>query len=296
MAAPCRPGRRRAGRGCARRGCCAGSPTYRPRSSWPSNAGRRRGRGPWRPHQTEAVGPPHGVVVADEGVGTEEIGAELEDALVDLGEHQLGDRALGPGVTGLAVLGRPHVGQPEDLRLDPEAHQAVPLDRAPRAAPVLEEPHRLGDRPRATRRGRRAADGGALVGQGGHGHPPALADLPDPVGVGYPDLGQEDLVELGNAGYLAEWSHLDPGCVHVECEVGEATMLRDRGIGPRHQHPAIGDVGERVPDLLPGDHPFVAVTDGHRGESGEIGARTRLAEQLAPGVLAGEGSPEEARP
>ena len=91
------------------------------------------------------------------------------------------------------------------------------------------------------------------------GDPPALADVADAVGVGHPHLGQVDLVELGLAGHLAQRPHLDAGRVHVEREVGQALVLGRLGIGAGDEHAPIGDVGERVPHLLPGDDPLVAV-------------------------------------
>ena len=44
----------------------------------------------------------------------------------------------------------------------------------------------------------------------------------------------------------------------------------------------------------PDDDPLVAVAHGPGGEPGEVGAGARLAEQLAPGVLAGERPTQQA--
>jgi hypothetical protein len=52
------------------------------------------------------------------------------------------------------------------------------------------------------------------------------------------------------------------------------------------RHPDVGDVRERVPDLLAVDDPLVAVADRTSCQRREIGARTRLGEQLAPLLLA----------
>ena len=64
-----------------------------------------------------------------------------------------------------------------------------------------------------------AADGDPLVAERRVGDLPALADLAEPVGVGDPHVGQEDLVELGLAGDLAQRPDLDARVVHVEDEV-----------------------------------------------------------------------------
>src|SRR5687767_9628536 len=65
-------------------------------------AGRPRG-----PLEAGGVGAAHLVVEVDEGVGAEQVDAQLVDGLVVLGEAELGDRALRPGVAGLAVLRGP---------------------------------------------------------------------------------------------------------------------------------------------------------------------------------------------
>ncbi len=65
-------------------------------------------------------------------------------------------------------------------------------------------------------------------------------------------------------------------------------MLRKFGIGTGYEHAAICEMGERVPDLLPVDDPLVAIAYGPRREPGEVGARARLGEELAPDLLARE--------
>ncbi len=64
-------------------------------------------------------------------------------------------------------------------------------------------------------------------------------------------------------------------------------MLGHVGIGAREQQTPAGTVRQAGPDLLPVDDPVVAV--GHRrgGQTGQVGARARLGEQLAPDVLGG---------
>src|SRR5215211_943263 len=55
------------------------------------------GRSRW-PHEPQALGAAHRVVVALERRRAEQVDAQLVDRHVDLGELELGDRALGPGV------------------------------------------------------------------------------------------------------------------------------------------------------------------------------------------------------
>ena len=98
-------------------------------------------------------------------------------------------------------------------------------------------------------------------------------------------VGEEDLVELGVAGHLPQRPHLDPRLVHVEQEVGDASMLGLVDIGARQQHPVVGDVRERRPHLLPVHHPLVAVALRSRRQPGEVGAGAGFAEELAPLVV-----------
>ena len=64
-------------------------------------------------------------------------------------------------------------------------------------------------------------------------------------------------------------------------------------IGAGQQHAEVGGVGAGVPHLLPIDHPFVAIGDGAGADTGQVGAGTGLAEQLAPGGLAVGDPPDE---
>ena len=98
-------------------------------------------------------------------------------------------------------------------------------------------------------------------------------------------VGEEDLVELGVAGHLAQRPHFHTRLVHVEQEVGDASMLRLVGIGAREQHPVVGQVRVGRPHLLPVHHPLVAVTFRSRRQPGEVGARSGFAEELAPLVV-----------
>ena len=64
--------------------------------------------------------------------------------------------------------------------------------------------------------------------------------------------------------------------------------LGDVGVGAREQHAEVGPVAARRPHLLPVDDPLVAVELGTGVEPGEVGAGAGLAEELAPGLLAGD--------
>ena len=71
-------------------------------------------------------------------------------------------------------------------------------------------------------------------------------------------------------------------------------MLRHVGIGARDEHAEPGDMRQRRPYLLSRDDPFVAVAHRSRGEPRHVGAGARLAEELAPDLLAREQWPQVA--
>ena len=72
-------------------------------------------------------------------------------------------------------------------------------------------------------------------------------------------------------------------------------MLRDVGIGARHEDRPARPVGAARPHLLAVHDPLVAVAHRHRGEPGEVGTGARLAEELAPALLTGEDRRQEPR-
>ena len=123
-----------------------------------------------------------------------------------------------------------------------------------------------------------------------HRHLPAAADLADDVLDRHLHVGEEDLVELGLAGDLAERPHLDAGRVHVDEQVGEPGVALAVGIAARDEDAPVGDVRERRPDLLAVDDEVVALERESRGRAhgGEVGARVRLGEALAPDLLGRE--------
>ncbi|MFO1425763.1 MAG: hypothetical protein U1F11_02065 [Steroidobacteraceae bacterium] len=86
----------------------------------------------------------------------------------------------------------------------------------------------------------------------------------------------------------AERPHDHARSVHVEQEVGQARVLGLGRIRARQQQAPVGVVGARGPDLLAVDHPLVAIADGGSADTGEVGARAGLGEQLAPDHVAAD--------
>ncbi len=142
-------------------------------------------------------------------------------------------------------------------------------------------------------RSRAAAEGGALVHQRGDRHLPAVAFLAEHVAVRNAHVVQEDLVELGLGGDLVEGAHVDAGALHVEQEVRQPFVLRQVGVAAGDEHAPLGDVRQGGPHLLAVEHPVVAVADRARGQAGDVGAGARLAEHLAPDVLAREDAAQQ---
>ena len=117
--------------------------------------------------------------------------------------------------------------------------------------------------------GRRSVEGvraggerGPLIAQGVNRDPPTIVDLAQTVAVGYADLVEKHLVEIGAAGHLTERPNVDPRHRHVDHERGESSMLRSLVVRSAQELSEVGVLGPRRPDLLAGDDPFVAVPVG----------------------------------
>ena len=93
---------------------------------------------------------------------------------------------------------------------------------------------------------------------------------------------EEDLVEHGVARHLAQRTDGDSRLVQAEGEPRDPLVLRDVEVGAGQEHPVVGVPGLARPHLLPFDDPPVAVAGGAGRETGQIRARSGLAEQLAP--------------
>src|SRR5918999_752566 len=140
----------------------------------------------------------------------------------------------------------------------------------------------------------RIAQPGALVHERLDRPRPAVADAADHVLVRDPRLLHEELVELRLLRDLVERPDLHGLLLHVEDEVGQALMLGRVLVRPRHEHAPLRLVRVGGPDLLAGHEPLAACArsgvrlDRLRLQRGEIGARLRLGEALAPDLLARE--------
>src|SRR5207237_1041938 len=130
--------------------------------------------------------------------------------------------------------------------------------------------------------------GAALVRERGERDLPALVHRADHVRGRDADALQEDLAELRRAGQLAERTDRDPRAGHVEDEVGEPAVLRQRRVGTREEDAPARELRVARPHLLPADDEAVAVGLGAGAERGQVAAGVRLAEELAPELLGGQ--------
>ena len=127
-----------------------------------------------------------------------------------------------------------------------------------------------------------------LVEQRGVGDRPAVVQVPDASVVADDGVGEEHLVEHRVAGHLPQGPDFDAGLVHFEREPGDALVLGNRGVRAGEQHPEVGELSTRGPDLLAVDDPDIAVAHGARRQTCEVGTCAGLAEELAPGPLPGD--------
>ncbi len=127
---------------------------------------------------------------------------------------------------------------------------------------------------------------GPLERQRGVGDRPPVVLVADHGVGGRAGIGHEDLVEQRPPGHLLERTNVHPRLMHVDREVADALVLGGLRVGAGDQHPEVGVVAAGGPHLLAVDDPLVAVLDGPSLEPRQVAARRRLAEQLAPGLLA----------
>jgi len=97
-------------------------------------------------------------------------------------------------------------------------------------------------------------------------------------------LVEKHLVELGVAGELHEWAHLDAGRLHVDHEIRDALCFGTSASVRARQSPA-GELRVRRPDLLP-ERSQPSSTRTARVESERGRNPRRLAEELAPDLSA----------
>ena len=121
------------------------------------------------------------------------------------------------------------------------------------------------------------------------GDPPSLVDRTHHPGRD-PDIGKEDLVEVGHSVNPAKSAGCQFPGWHVDEEEGNALVFGHIGIRANQGWP-IAVMGKGSPDLLPVDDPCLgAVALGTGPQAGQIRACPRLAEELAPHLVANQGS------
>ena len=139
------------------------------------------------------------------------------------------------------------------------------------------------------------ADRDALEHQRRQRGAPAVADPADD-GVGVErDVVEEDLVELGLAGDLAQAADGDALGVHRQDEHRHALVLGHVDVGAREQQPVGGELRVGRPDLLAGQAPAaVLLLTRARLHGREVRAGGGLGEELAPDLVAVQHRPEVA--
>jgi len=90
------------------------------------------------------------------------------------------------------------------------------------------------------------------------------------------------------SGELAQRPDRDARRLHVDEQEADPLVLGRIGVGAHEQEAPVGDVRHRRPDLLAVDDEMLAVQHAARLEVGEVGARVRLRESLAPQLVGGQ--------
>ena len=108
------------------------------------------------------------------------------------------------------------------------------------------------------------ADVAALVRQHAHPDAPAAVQRAEQAVGRQRHVGEEDLVELGAAGHLAQRADLDARQVHRAQEERDAVVLAGLRVRPGHQDAPVADPPAGAPHLLAVDDEAVAVPLGPR--------------------------------
>src|SRR5262245_21510355 len=224
--------------------------------------------------------------------GTEQVDRRLPEALVELAPEDLLERRLRAGRLALGERREhAHAVRAHDLDLDqqpghllarPAGEPAALLERRRQEAQIAREALGVGERA-----------GAALVGEDRHRDPPALADLADQVLLRHAGVLEEDLAELALAGDLAQRPHRDAGGVELAEDERDAAVAVPRIGAAEHEDP-VGPWTESGPHLLAVQDEVVAVEHGAGLERRQVTARARLAEPLAPDLVAREHGRDEA--
>src|SRR5438093_1170938 len=137
-------------------------------------------------------------------------------------------------------------------------------------------------------------DAAPLVHQRARHDLPALSLGAEAVRRRHPDVGHEDLVELGTPVELPDRADLDAAAAQVHQEDGETAPLGSVGRRADEDEEPVGDVGERRPDLLTVHHVVFAVAHGARLGCRHVGPRRRLRVAGRPDLVRGENGGNEA--
>ena len=122
----------------------------------------------------------------------------------------------------------------------------------------------------------------ALVHQRAHRHVPAVIYFAENIFSGDAHIAEEELVEFGFAGHLAQGANFDAGRFHVHEQDGEAFVFGGGGVGANDEFAPVADPAIAGPDFLAVHDVVVAVEPGFGLQAGEIGTGVGLGEALAP--------------
>ena len=116
----------------------------------------------------------------------------------------------------------------------------------------------------------------------------APPSVPTRFGDGHAHVGEEHLAEVAVGGHVLDRADLDAGCVHRHDDLADPGVRRAFRRRAADAVAVVGDGGEARPDLLPVDHPLVALPHGAGAQRRQVGAGLGLAHPDAPRRLARE--------
>ena len=126
------------------------------------------------------------------------------------------------------------------------------------------------------------AVGTALVHQRAHRHVPSVIHLAENIFDRDAHIAEEQFVEFGFAGHLAQRTNFDAGRFHVHEQNGESFVFRDARVGANDEFAPVADPAVTGPHFLAVHDVVIAVQTRFGLQTGEIGTCIRLGKALAP--------------
>src|SRR5271167_807249 len=223
-------------------------------------------------------------------VGTEDFLSDLLQALVKLAPKNFLDRSLGArDASGRNAAEGAHLVEAHNLDFRATLRELLANDGifGGGAAVALDGARELDEAREITLEDEMQARAvrAALVHQRAHRHVPPVVYFSKDIFNGHANIPEEQLVELGFPGHLAQRSNFDAGRFHIHEEDGKSLVFRCTDVGANDEFAPVTHPTVASPDFL-AIHNVMIVLEARFGlQTSEIRTGVRLGEALAPDLF-----------